>query len=153
MTPFFYSEERRAGLLAELERWRGTPFVAHTALCGIGVDCVRFAGTVLESVGAIRSVGWPEYAIRGVGPGWRDLIEAKLREAAWGLESVHRGEERAGDVMILGGSTGIVHAGLVGLDGRWWHAMPRYGVRESRLDDLNVMKHWIASWRIMEVAA
>lgn len=150
MSGFFEAEDRRAALLAELERWRGTPFVAHTALCGVGVDCVRFAGTVLEAVGAIRPVAWPAYAIRGVGKGWRELIEVKLMEASRGVRFVARGDEVCGDVIILGGATGIVHAGLAGETGRWWHAMPRYGVRESRLDDRNVMKHWLASWRVLE---
>lgn len=153
MSAFFETEERREALLAELERWRGTPFVAHTALCGVGVDCVRFAGTVLERAGAIRPIVWPQYAIRGVGGGWRELIEVKLMEAAGGVDYVGRGGEMPGDVIILGGDTGIVHAGLVGERGRWWHAVPRYGVRESRLDDRNVMKHWLASWRVMDGAA
>ena len=153
MRDYFGTEERVAALRAELERWRGTPFVAHTAICGVGVDCVRFAGAVLEACGAIGPVDWPDYAIRGVGKGWREMVEIRLMAAAQGTNYVPGGPESTGDLLILGGATGIVHVGLVGRPGRWWHAVPRYGVRESRLDDRNVMKHRLAAWRVMEVEA
>lgn len=146
---FFDSEANRLALLEELARWRGTPFVAHTAIRGVGVDCVRFAGTVLAEVGAILPVEWPQYAIRGVGGMWREMIERTLADSAPGVSPVARGAEACGDVIILGGRSGIVHVGLAGDRGRWWHAKPNYGVSESRLDDRNIMRHWLAAWRVM----
>lgn len=63
MRPWFHSEERRAALWTEQERWIGTPFFPRAASIGRGVDCVHLQHEILSAIGAIPRLTLPSYAI------------------------------------------------------------------------------------------
>ena len=63
--PFFSEESRRNKLCLEAARWIGTPFVAHGAIRGAGVDCVNLVGQILIACGHATDFAMPHYAMDG----------------------------------------------------------------------------------------
>lgn len=59
MTIYFSDAERAAALLAEMERWVGTPFFPDSCAAGPGggVDCLRLAEELMVATGAVPTRG------------------------------------------------------------------------------------------------
>lgn len=51
---FFASQENQDKLIAEIKEWRGTPFRHFCAVKKAGADCIHFALTVYQNVGAVK---------------------------------------------------------------------------------------------------
>jgi cell wall-associated NlpC family hydrolase len=133
MKPYFSTAKRRAALLAELERWRGTPFMGHVAMPGVGVDCVRFAAAALAGAGAIAPLDFPRYPLNGGDPEIREMLCGRIESA--GLTALPDGAPPAlGDVLVF--STGsFQHVGLMGEGGNFWHVLRGQKTGESLLAD------------------
>ena len=135
MKPLFSDPAQSAALKAELERWRGTPFIGHAALCGVGVDCVRLAAAVLHSIGAIGPIDWPPYPLGGGGEDVREMLCERIEAA--GPVPVELGEGESpmmGDVLVFS-SNRFHHVGLMGENGSFWHCLRGIGVSENLLAD------------------
>lgn len=65
MTPFFATELRRKKLCLEAAKWIGTPFHAHAAIRGAGVDCVNLIAQLLVACGHAQSYEMPKYVMDG----------------------------------------------------------------------------------------
>lgn len=65
MNAFFASPHNRNKLCLEAAKWIGTPFVAHGAVCGAGVDCVNLVGQLLIACGHERDFALPTYSMDG----------------------------------------------------------------------------------------
>lgn len=65
MNAYFQTESRQLKLLRAATRWIGTPFVAHGAIRGAGVDCVNLVAQLLIACGHAPGYDMPEYAMDG----------------------------------------------------------------------------------------
>jgi cell wall-associated NlpC family hydrolase len=64
--PHFDDWKRVEMLRLAAEGWIGTPFVAHAAIRGAGVDCVNLCAELLKSASFnVDKSGWPRYVIDG----------------------------------------------------------------------------------------
>jgi cell wall-associated NlpC family hydrolase len=64
--PHFSDWTRVEMLRLAAESWIGTPFVAHAAIRGAGVDCVNLCAELLQSACFISARrAWPKYVIDG----------------------------------------------------------------------------------------
>lgn len=116
MTPYFDSPERIAALHAELRRWEGTPYVANTAVCQAGGDCVRTADAILRGCGWTRTLEWPRYQSTG-----EDAD--RLLAALDAVPELSSGERPAPGDVIVGKSVrhGNPHLAIYEGDGFLWH--------------------------------
>src|SRR3954462_6142860 len=129
---FFDEDANFARLLAELETWKGTPFVHNCAIKGSGVDCVRFAEQVLINVGAISPAVFPtRYVYRGGGPEMREIMETAIAtvpqlDRVWRIENgTAPAEIKRGDMLMFSTGNAIHHLGIVGELPQLWHCMTK----------------------------
>ncbi len=138
MIPFFHTPERQQALAVEARAWLGTPFVAHGACRGAGVDCVHLLGAVYAALGVL-----PADALTTL-PGYACDSGAHARESAllaWLRARPEFAERQAGEATAPGDLVAfrvgrVVHHGGLLIEGtRFVHAVRRFGVIESDLRD------------------
>lgn len=152
MKPFFSVPQRRDALLAELGQWAGTPFAAGTCRKGVGVDCVRFAVSCLQAVGAIPKFPWPEYTVRGAGEEGTRAILRVIRDHVPNVSVATgrpEGEPLTGDVWLAADGA-MRHFGVIGSPPDVWHADIRRGVHVSNIWDRTVIERVLFRFRVME---
>jgi hypothetical protein len=149
MTAVFADAARVVALREELERWRGTPFIGHTSIRGIGTDCIRFAASVLQSMGLIGAIEWPPYPLNGGGPELLGVLCGRIEQT--GLVEV-QDAPMPGDALVFS-SERITHMGLVGEHGEFWHCLRGYGVAPNLLADSTFAKRLAKVYRLFEEEA
>lgn len=150
--PSYYDEpEHFSRLLAELESWRGTPFVECRAVKGAGADCIQFIERTLQATGAIDAVQFPRYVTRGGGEPMLEIMLArmdavpKLRRIWTRPEGKDRPEIKRGDVLVISTGKALHHAAIVAEPPTIWHNLT--GVAEGNLHDPLVTRHTWAIYR------
>lgn len=132
-------------VVAEAERWLGTPFHLGAAVRGAGCDCFGLVVGVGEAVTG-RRVGMPSWAydlsICSIQP-WQDDFLAHLAQLAG---KIHAGEGRAGDVALFGMDKTIVHCGIVASEHLFIHAVEDGGVQLARMAD-RWQRRLVGVWR------
>lgn len=149
MKPLFLDITKCAELKEELERWRGTPFIGHCALRGVGVDCVRLAASVLQSIGAMGPIDWPSYPINGGNEDIRKMLCDRIEAA--GPVPVTLAENETpmmGDLLVFS-SNRFHHVGLMGENGYFWHCLRGIGVSENLLADSTFSERLYKVFRIL----
>lgn len=145
-TPFFDSIERKNLLAQSLRKWQGTPFRQHTAIPGVGVDCVRFVREVYRECGV--DVG-PAEDIPRYSLAW-GIHQDQSQVLAWLLECPEARAKLghvdvddpwlAGDLIAVRRSQSVHHIGIVGSDEMdVWHVDIPAGV--SRIAVTAVREH------------
>lgn len=122
-------DPRRAALIAEAEKWIGTPYHHMGRVKGAGVDCLTFLVEVYERAGIVGHHEIPFYR-----PDF--MLHQSAETYLEGL--LQYGREVAaplpGDVALFKWGRIYAHAGLV-TDWPWMlHAMPGNGVIRMRGD-------------------
>lgn len=154
MTPFFDSPGRQQLLGVSAARWIKTPFILGAAVCGAGVDCVRFVASVLVECGHLDGYTFPAYSVDGGSHLDKSLVEAWL-EGNPRFEPVPVSELMPGDVLAFRIGRGVSHH--VGLyngrpPGAIWSAMGNDGVQARTLRDPTWGRRLVRAWRPMELS-
>ncbi|HWD20522.1 MAG TPA: NlpC/P60 family protein [Verrucomicrobiae bacterium] len=63
MNPYFDTEEKVVALWQAARHWENTPFVAHAALPGAGVDCVHLCAEIYKESGFWSKYELPRYTL------------------------------------------------------------------------------------------
>lgn len=149
---YFDDDGNFARLLAELQRWRGTPFIECTGRAGQGADCVRFVEGVLVNIAAIDPVPFPAYTVRGGGERMLEIFLATM-DAIPRMESVWRSDGprprppvKRGDVFLVSSGKALHHLAIVAEPPVLWHCLN--GVGEGNIFDSTVEKHLRAIYRV-----
>lgn len=122
----------RQAVVAEAERWLGTPYHAHARAHGHGVDCVHLLCAVYEACGLLPPFDPGRYPIS-----WHLHRSDELYMAQLDARAVRRDEGQPGDVALFRFGRCFSHAGIVAHDGVV-HAFNRRGggvVMRTRLDE------------------
>ncbi|QYM80296.1 hypothetical protein K0B96_06685 [Horticoccus luteus] len=152
-----HTDERRAALWREMQSWEGTPFFAHNASKGHGVDCVRLQMEIFAGAGAIARVPLPAYTLDHAKHTTRPQLLLWLLtapELAGRLVMVSpAGRLMTGD--LLGVNCGRVdhHLASVTPWGDAIHAVDPTGVIRTPLDDPKLRGRIVYALRLMEVAS
>lgn len=110
MTPFFHVPTRINALLAEAERWKGTPFHARAKIRGSGVDCINLAAALYEAAGVIERFQAPEYKMdEGL-----HAAKSRIEEYLDGQDWMERLDDLAGNMeMTIVGDLICIRLGRV----------------------------------------
>lgn len=137
-------------LLAELEEWKGTPFVAQMAKKQVGTDCLRFGHAVMESIGLARPVQWPVYSMKSGTEKDFDKLCAAIEDAGSVVQVPIEGPKMTGDLIVISSGRVIHHTGIYTPEqgGRIWHAAPIYGVRPAWWGDTTFTNHIKRIYRV-----
>lgn len=154
MTPYFSTDARRAALWTCAKSWEGTPFFAHAASKGHGVDCVRLAEAILHECGAIPALTLPAYALDHALHSTRtQLLRFMLDEPL--LENriifVPLADVRPGDIYGLRSGRLDHHVGLALPWAKVVHAIEGRGVVIHNADDPPFAKRVLYCLRVMEL--
>ncbi|MBX3736750.1 MAG: hypothetical protein KF715_08680 [Candidatus Didemnitutus sp.] len=157
MKPWFNTDERIAALWTEQQRWFGTPFIAHAASHGHGVDCVNLQHEIFANVGAIPRLELPAYSL--------DYAKHSTRPQLLLFLLTH--PQLAGRFVMVAPSGKLAPGDLIGLrSGRVdhhlasvnpWdeavHAIEEVGVVRTKLNDAKFAARVLYVMRLMEVDA
>lgn len=133
-----WTPERRALALASVARWQGTPHYNRIAICGVGVDCIKFVCEVLFDSGVLPRRDFTGYDLQsGLWTESNKLQDTILRclNAVW----VEDGFE-FGDIFILKTGRRTAHCGFYTADGYIWHSLGNRCVTKS---DFSFWRHEI----------
>lgn len=149
MKPLFLNQDMRESLKAELEQWRGTPFIGHSGLRGVGVDCVRLSASVLQGIGAMGAIEWPSYPINGGGEDIRKMLCDRIQAAgATPVELADNEAPMIGDILVFS-SNRFHHVGIMGGNGYFWHCLRGIGVSENLFADSTFKERLYMVFRIL----
>ena len=118
------SDMRRAAVLAEAERWIGTPFHHEARVRGAGVDCLMLLAAVYENAGVVGPVAVPHYPAD-----WhmhRDL--ERYREGLLAYAREIPGPPQPGDIALFKFGRVFSHGAIVTRWPRLIHAYWAIGV-------------------------
>lgn len=150
---FFDDDQNFARLLAELESWKGTPFVHNSCIKGGGVDCVHFPNQVFVNIGAITSAKFPErYVYRGGGIEMREIMEAAIATVPQ-FDLVFHAERlpvvpdiRRGDMLMISTGKAMHHLSVVGQPPQLWHCLDKVAL--GNIADPEVRRRLWAIYRV-----
>ncbi len=144
---YFASADLLARLRVEASSWLGTPFRAHAAVRGAGVDCVFLCAELMRNLGVIGAYQFPPYALDHAKHRTGSLLLSWL-EASPAFERLPADESAlAGDLPLFRIGRCVHHAGVL-LDGRRFiHALEGPGVVLGQLDDATWSKRLFGFFR------
>lgn len=149
-----FSDPARCQLLrASAEAWVRTPFHPHSAIRGVGVDCVRLAAALYREVGVIGEVEFPRYDItEGMHLAESQVIQwLRGRDEFRELPSADPDGFICGDLLAFKISRcSVVHHVGVHLGGdpaMFVNSVHRYGVVIRRLDDTTWRNALVGAFR------
>ena len=133
-------------IVKEARSWKGTPFMGHVRLKGVGVDCVQLVAGVLINLGIIpRNVTLPTYTLGSGSHLESSLVSDWITQS--GLFTVEQSTQ-PGDIIGMQLARVIHHVGIVTSDCEFIHAVEVSGVIESRLTDPPWGKRIKTIWRL-----
>lgn len=157
--PYFQTPQRIEKFDKALQEWVGTPFVPYIGKKKVGADCVRFAASSMQELGAVSSVNWPQYAIRGSQKGFFDVL-CKTVEEVKEIDLVWKSDEKeasipfhlllTGDILVFSTGRAVQHMGVYAGSNQFYHCVNRYGVMFSCLSDSTYSKILKRVYRVME---
>lgn len=149
---FFGTRDRQALLVLQAMDWEGTPFHAHAALKGVGVDCVWLAAKIYIACGVIDHFDPPGYTMDGgqhndlsLVTAWLDRCRAFIRADA-GLQKPEC-DVQVGDLLCFRMGRCVHHVGILITDYTFVHVYQGYQVMQSRIDDPTWRKRLAAVYR------
>ena len=146
MIPTFANPETTQALTDHLALWDGTPFAGHCAVPGVGVDCIRFAATVLSDMQLIRAVDWPPYSIHGNRA--RAYMVMLRQIETRGFRRINDNQDwMPGDLYIFA-ERHFLHSGILGADGQLWHCVRGLGVTQHNRNDPTFRKRLRRIYRL-----
>lgn len=121
-------------IVAEAERWLGTPYVHQASALGVGCDCLGLLRGVWRSVYGVEPETPPPYT--------RDWSEPTSNERLWRACRTHlteapsRAAPHPGDVLLfrMRANGPAKHVAIMAFDQTMVHAHMRRGVMRARLD-------------------
>jgi hypothetical protein len=139
----FTDPNQVSALVAECQKWAGTPFVPHQAVRGAGADCVRWVAAVLGNLGLIRStIPFPsDYPVAGGGLQALSTLRGVLDtipelKTAWRREqALARPILGAGDLLVFSTFRAQTHLALFTTWPVFWHCSIVDGVCEGNITD------------------
>lgn len=135
LASYFSSPEKRTLLADAASAWLGTPFRAHSAVRGAGVDCVFLCAEVMRSSGVIDTYAFPPYALDHAKHQEQSLLLAWLDASPHFLHLPPAKPNSAGDLALFQIGRCVHHAGVMLDARRFIHALEGPGVIISQLDD------------------
>jgi hypothetical protein len=154
LQPWFRSDERVAALWSEQQRWLGTPFFAHAASMGHGVDCVNLQHELLATVGAIPRLQLPEYSLDHAKHSTRPQLLLFLLThpllAGRFVMVPPGGRLAAGDLVGLRSGRVDHHLASVNPWGEAIHAVEDHGVIRTKLEEPKFASRVLYVLRLME---
>ena len=150
IAPYFSSPESAARLAAEASSWLGTPFRAHSAVRGAGVDCVLLCGELMRSLGAIDAYRFPPYALDHAKHKTASLLLAWLDASPRFARLPENDPALAGDIALFQIGRCVHHAGVLLDPRRFIHALEGPGVIISQLDDATWSKRLHGFYRPLQ---
>ena len=125
-------EQLQRGVVIEVRRWIGTPYIHQASVAGYGCDCLGLVRGVWRHLYGTEPENVPAYS-----PDWGDVSgnETLLEAANRWLDSITAKQSGPGDVLLFRLKENCVakHIGIMtGVDA-FVHACSRLGVVESRL--------------------
>jgi cell wall-associated NlpC family hydrolase len=166
--PFFLDEQGHVKMLrySTLEmcakQWLGTPFVAHSAVMGAGVDCVHLAAQLYMVAGCLEDFHPPPYSLDGGHhrqislvlewlDGSRQFERLFGRRVGPAMTRNERAEVlRPGDCLCFKMSLSSHHVGVLLADRRIIHAPCRRPVEMTTLSDGLYERCLFAAYRPLE---
>ena len=151
--PFFANPAAVAAYTAELQSWRGTPFLAHGSAKRVGVDCVNLVGKVMVAAGAVQSYDFGDYQLDWSAHRTSSRITEYL-DAIGGFQRLEAEPgvgvtPMVGDIVCFTIGQSIGHCGLM-LDGNvFMHVIMRGRVCQSQLGDPTWSKRLACFYRRM----
>ena len=133
-------------LLAEVEEWKGTPFVPFNNTKRAGVDCVQLAAQLMVECGVIDGYDFGRYSLDFAAHTGRELITEWLGESAR-FEFLAKAAPKLGDVVVFKVGRAIAHVGVMvnGVD--FVHSIQGRTVRISQLNDSTWSARVAGFWR------
>jgi hypothetical protein len=155
LRPFFSVDNRRIALNAEAERWMGTPFFAHAAVLGVGVDCVHLVHEILVAIPAITRLTLPDYKLDHAKHSTdtqllRFLLDAEGLRGRLAMVPPIPEKLMVGDLVALQSGRVDHHLALVDLEREAIHAVEDYGVIRTQLTDEKFAPRILYAMRLME---
>lgn len=154
LRPFFQDNARQLALADDAAAWLGTPFFAHAASRGHGVDCVNLAHELLATAGAIPRLELPPYVLdRAKHATGSQLLAFLLTHPSLAgrfcLVPLGR-EKMPGDVLGMLSGRSDHHVAVVLTHGLCIHAVETAGVVRAPLDDERIADRVVYCLRPME---
>lgn len=119
-------------IITEARTWKGTPFMGHVRVKGIGCDCVGLVVGVLMKLGAIpKDIALPAYTLGSGSHMEYSLVCGWIENS--GLFTAEA-PAQPGDIVGLKLGRVVHHVGIVTSEATFIHAVEKHGVIESRLD-------------------
>ncbi|HVY71467.1 MAG TPA: NlpC/P60 family protein [Verrucomicrobiae bacterium] len=166
MTPFFHTADQLAVLQRTARAWLGTPFRAHLAVPGVGVDCVQLCAAIYQRLGVIDSFTPPPYQVTAGPHRETSQVEAFLAAMPERFQKVgtHGSRVRSqeengrssvasppqlspGDLLCFHVGRVTHHCGVLIRRMNFIHAIHHCGVVESTLADSNWLKRLRGAYR------
>lgn len=135
MNAYFNTPERIHSLFATCTLWVGTPFHPHGDVCQGGVDCVQLAAKVYIATGVLHSFTPPPYSMDGGRHNDTSAVIEYVQASGRFAEVKDRKRLIAGDLLCFTVGRVVHHVGIYLVEGKFIHAIERYGVRSSCVED------------------
>lgn len=123
---------KRTDIVAEAQRWIGTPYRHQASLAGVGADCLGLVRGVWRGVVGVEPETVPAYT-----PDWAEALgeETLLKASRRHMPEIGSGLAQAGDVLLFRMALGspAKHAAIISGGDRIIHAYWGRAVCETRL--------------------
>lgn len=123
------TDAMRARVIAEAERWLGTPYHSGARVCGAGVDCAQLLIAVFHAAGVVPDLRPASYP-----PDWylhRDVERLLVQLAPYATLTR---DPQPGDIVTYRFARAVAHAGILVAPGAIIHARQPDGVVRDVVD-------------------
>lgn len=132
-------------LISEAELWVGTPFAAHGALQGVGVDCIHLAKELYRRTGALPDIALPFYNTDHSRHHQTSSLIPEIE--ATGRFAVVDGQPQTGDLLCFRFGAAPFHLGVALHGDLFIHALASRAVIVSSLQDATWKKRLVRVYR------
>jgi len=157
MMEFFNTLDRVSALELAVQRWDRTPFRPYCAVPGMGVDCVRLIGVILEECGAIPKIDWdqyPRYKLDWSAHNQREILLEAIEGLGLQYEELSNIDaSMPGDVLCFAPGKAVYHLGIYVGNRQFFHAMQGSGARYHRINHPSIQRWYRKTLRPLEMSS